>query len=87
MGQGDRGQKPLQAIVCQRQAAEKGRRQPQRVNRRADVVAKAGQREFLGAHPAAGRGFGFHHQHRLAGRASVIAAASPLGPEPMTMAS
>jgi hypothetical protein len=36
------------------------------VNRRANVVTKAGQRHFQRAHAAAGRGFRLHHQHTRA---------------------
>jgi hypothetical protein len=52
MRQGGRGFDPLQPVLGQGQAPEKGRANPQWIKRRTDVVNKTGQGQFGLARPA-----------------------------------
>ena len=57
---------PLQAVLLERQRAQERRADRPRVDRRADVVAEARQRQLGRPHPAADRVGGLEHQHRTA---------------------
>ena len=78
---GHRGARPEpgEAVLRQRQAAEPGRQDPERVHRRAHVVQEAGQRE-LGRAAAATRLVGrLQHQDRGAGLRQVDRRRQPVG--------
>ena len=58
---------PLDAVLGERHRAHERRRDPERVDRRARVVPEAGERQLLGAKPAADRVAPLEHEHRAAG--------------------
>jgi hypothetical protein len=77
----------LEAVRGERQRLQERREHHQRVDGGADVVDEARLGELERARGAADRRLGLEDAHRAAGAASVMAAARPFGPEPMTTAS
>src|SRR5216683_1368055 len=73
MGHRDRRRYPLKPVLLQRQRTQKWRAHRHGIDGRTDVVNKTRERDFRGSHSPAW--------------ARHMAAASPLGPEPTTMAS
>lgn len=74
----------LEAVLGQRQAAQERGRERKRMDGRAGVVREARQRELLRAEPPPTASAPSRTVTRRRARASAIAAASPLGPEPTT---
>ena len=66
MGQRKFRLNPMQTIFLQRQSAKERRAQPERMNRRANIVDKPWQREFSRAGAAADSVVRLQHKYRMA---------------------
>ena len=87
MGERDGRVDPTQPVAIEGQRAQRRRSDAERVDRRTDVVDEAGFGELGAAGPPPAVGWPSTTSTRRPARAIVIAATSPLGPDPMTTAS
>ena len=87
VGEGHLGREQLDASRLQAPRSKEGRGRHQRVDRRANVVVKAWERQFGRAAASAGSRILRRPRQKDRRGARVSAAASPLGPEPITTAS